>query len=365
MLGAPSFFLGLLCVCGAPPSGPAISPAAFQEWFETSSRGALHVPGPVEQRAQRFRFVFVAGFANERMPGYFSQCAQELRAHGVSREAIQFINPSSHRSFDENYDGMKARFMEIASQGPEPLVVIAHSRGASDTLAFALQNPDFVHEHVHALFLVQGAFGGTPAADYVLGEGTPMDRQMPLRLRALGHTMGRFERRAINKGKHDGLSGLTRNESKDFWERIQEEHACAIPVVGPKTFYVTSQVEPSQLRLFHKAIGTYLGTYYGPNDGVVVLDDQSLPGIGTRLAVLEAGHTAFTHRFPATGAPRRLRRALVESIIMAIDHLERPSDMSQGFRPEDREQNAAGADGKGSRSDLDERVPKRAARRGR
>ncbi len=67
---------------------------------------------------------------------------------------------------------------------------------------------------------------------------------------------------------------------------------------------MTSQILPSRLRLFRRAIASYLQTYYGPNDGIVVLRDQSLSGIGTDLGVFDAGHTDLTHRFPATSSGR-------------------------------------------------------------
>jgi hypothetical protein len=308
----------LLTLCGATPEAPRIEPEAFQGWFDAALEGRLRLPAANLARAARFRYVFVGGFANERMPGYFDQSAQELRRNGVPPGAIHFVFPSSHKSFDANCDAMRASFLEIASRGPEPLVVIAHSRGASDALAFSLRHVDFARDRIYALFLIQGAFGGTGAADYVMGEGTPMDGQMPLRLRVLAHALGRVERYVLERGKHDGLPELTRDRSAEFWERMRADHADALKVVGPKTFYITSQTRPNQLRLFQRAVATYLGTYYGPNDGVVMLDDQSLSGLGTTLAVLDAGHTALTHRFPATRARRGLRRALVESILMAV-----------------------------------------------
>lgn len=329
MLGTSALFATLLSVCSAAPEAPRIEPAAFQSWFETASSGQLRVPAAAARRAQGYRYVFVGGFGNERMPGYFAQPARELESRGVPRRAIHFIFPSSHRSFDANCDGMEAQFLEVAAQGSEPLVVIAPSRGASDALAFALRNPAFVRDHVHALFLVQGAFGGTGAADYVVGEGTPMDRQMPLGLRVLAQVIVRFERYALRQGKHDGLAGLTTDDSSRFWERMRDAHAEAIPVVGPKTFYITSRVEPKRLGLFQRAVATYLRTYYGPNDGLVVLEDQSVNGLGTKLGVLDAGHTALTHRFPATHAPRRLRRALIDSIVMAVGQPETKNELER------------------------------------
>jgi hypothetical protein len=168
------------------------------------------------------------------------------------------------------------------------------------------------------MFLVQGAFGGTGAADYMMGEGSLMDHRMPWRLRVLAYALGSFERYLLHRGKHGGLAGLTRAGSERFWAEIREEYAEAVAVVGPKTFYVTSQVSPTQLRLFHRAIAVYLKTYYGPNDGMVALVDQSLPGLGTCLGVLDAGHTDLTHRFPSTRAPRRLRKALIQAILMTV-----------------------------------------------
>jgi hypothetical protein len=88
--------------------------------------------------------------------------------------------------------------------------------------------------------------------------------------------------------------------------------------VGPKVFYITSRVHPTRLRLFRRALATYLEAYYGPNDGLVTLDDQTLPGLGTNLGTFDVSHTDLTHRFPATRAPRRFRRALIDSILMAI-----------------------------------------------
>ncbi|MDR3639131.1 MAG: hypothetical protein P4L84_35325 [Isosphaeraceae bacterium] len=356
---------GLLALCSALPGEPRIESASFQTWFDAALNGELRLPPSIEQRAERFRYVFVGGFANERMPGYFSQCAQELRTHGVAKSAIHFIFPSSHRSFDENCDGVKEAFLEIASHGPEPLVVIAHSRGAGDSLAFALQNADFARDHVYALFLVQGAFGGTGAADYVLGEGPPMDRQMPMRLRVMTQLLGRAERYVLSRGKHDGLAGLTRDESAEFWEQIRHKYASAIEIVGPKTFYITSQVPPKQLRFFKKAVATYLDTYYGPNDGVVALEDQSLPGLGTTLVMLDAAHTALTHRFPATHSPRRLRQALVESLLMAVGQADPAAEqeVAQSPRSADPADTVGGADPKRPRRDGNSGPVKEARRR--
>jgi pimeloyl-ACP methyl ester carboxylesterase len=297
---------------------PRIRPAEFESWFSEASEGDLRLPEAVKKNARMFRYVFVAGFRHESLPGYFLQNEKELEAQGVASDAIEHIYPSSDRTVEENAAEVQDQFHSLAARGKQPLVVIAHSRGACDALTFALENPEFVREHVHAMFLVQGPFGGSGLADYVTGEGPPMDRRMPARQRLVARAVGSVERKALKRGKDGGLPALTRSASQDYWERMLTEYADAIPLVGARTFYITSESQPSRLRRFQKATGWYLRTYFGPNDGVVTLRDQSLPELGTVLAVVEAGHADLSNRFPSARARRKLRRALIQSILMAI-----------------------------------------------
>ena len=52
------------------------------------ARGSLTIPDEAIEEARRYRYVFVGGFHNERLPGYFAQNARELRAKGVPKEAV-------------------------------------------------------------------------------------------------------------------------------------------------------------------------------------------------------------------------------------------------------------------------------------
>jgi hypothetical protein len=161
-------------------------------------------------------------------------------------------------------------------------------------------------------------FGGSGVADYVAGEGVQPDGRMRPLLRAVACLLVQWERFLISLGEHAGLTDMTRHSSRAFWARMLKEHADAVPVVSPRTFFVTTTTRPGRLGLFRRALAHYLGVYYGPNDGVVVLGDQSLPGIGTTLRVLNAAHADLTQRFPAARGGRRRGRALVDSVVMAV-----------------------------------------------
>ena len=171
---------------------------------------------------------------------------------------------------------------------------------------------------MHALFLIQGAFGGTAFADYVMGEGPPLDKRTPLGHRVVAHALANVEGYLIDHGKHAGLPSLTRQASVEFWEDELEENSAAIAIVGPKTFYVTSQIPAKGHRFLQRPLAFYLATHFGDNDGVVALEDQAVPDVGTVLAVLDAGHTDLTNRFPSGKASHRMRKAVVDAIVMAV-----------------------------------------------
>ena len=315
---------------GDAPRDPAVNAARFQAWFDSARAGDLVIPPAIGRSAACYRYVFIGGFGNEAMPGYFVQNTREVRARGVPRGAIHSIFPSSHATIEDNAPKVRDRLREIAREGPEPLVIVAHSRGACDALAFALADPEFVRDRVAALFLVQGPFGGTALADYVHGEGPEMDRRMPTRFRVVAHLVGRIEKGLIRRGKHGGLADLTREGSRRFWARMLEVHAGAVPIVGPKTYFLRAECAPAGLTRMLRSVGWYLKVYDGPNDGVVAVRDQYLPGFGTSLGVLECGHGDLTCRAGSDRPHRLLREAFIRCILMTVGQ----APMAVATRPE-------------------------------
>ena len=255
-------YLTFLLVSLSPPDQAATTPASSRPTRFAHGSTRRWAVGSRSRRSQPDRAAVSVrlrrGLPERADAGILRTECQGAPRQGRTRRAIHFIYPSSHKTVAGNAEAVRSQFLEIARQGPEKLVVIGHSRGACDALAFALGNPEFVADHIQALFLVQGPFGGTGVADYVAGEGPPMDRRMPLRHRVIAHVLGRLEVFLLDRGKHGGLPALTQRSSEEFWEQALEEHQAAIPVVSPKTFYVTTRTEPSRLRLFQQAIAWYL-----------------------------------------------------------------------------------------------------------
>ena len=322
MLAIPTICTLLLSQLALPDPEPLVSPSDFQGWINAAQEGTLAIPKKADQTARGFQYVFVGGFGNEWISGYFARNAKELQARGVSRSAIHFVYPSSHQTIEEHAAEVHERFHAIAHSRPERLVIIAHSQGACDAMAFALQEPEFVKDRVEALFLIQGPFGGSAVADYVRGEGPEMDARMPARFRVVAKVLTHGERFLLNHGKHGGLIGITRNEARQFWARQLEENAAAIPMISSKTYFLLSETDPSELSLFKKPSGWYLSLYDGPNDGLVAVSDQFLPNIGTVLGVVDCGHGDLTHHTPLSHTNKRLPQALIQSVVMAVANIE-------------------------------------------
>ncbi len=331
--------LGAALLAGVPASADQSPLSNFERWFAAARARGLTIPAVTLERVKNYRFAFVGGYRNERMPGYFSQNMGELRALGIERSRIDLIHPSSSKVWEENAEAVRAGFEAIAAKGPEKLVVIAHSRGACDALAFALANPGFVRDRVEAIYLIQGPFGGSGVAEYVLGRGMPTDRRMWRGQRLVASVMGRLARIAASRSGLGALEGMTREVSKAFWEKVLRRDAEALATIGPRVYFIRSQIHPSRQRIFRRVIAWYQKIYLGPGDGMVELVDQALPGVGTILGTLEAGHADLTHRFPASGAPPQFRRALTRSLLMALGERTLPpsdarADLGQDAVPE-------------------------------
>jgi pimeloyl-ACP methyl ester carboxylesterase len=317
-MGAGFAWMVAALLAGGPADPNLAAAGPFQGWFQSAVAGRLEIPPEVAREARSFRYVFVGGFRNERLPGYFAGNIAELKALGISLDRIHVIRPSSDKTTEANAEEVRARFLEIAAEGPERLVVIAHSRGACDALAFALRDPKFVKGRVRAMFLIQGPFGGSGLAGYVTGSGEPMDRRMRLRHRIVANLIGRLTRALSGEDDLEAMEGMTREASAAFWAKALDQDDETLAEVGSKAFFIRSAIRPSRQRFPRRALAWYVQTYQGAGDGVVALEDQSLPGFGTVIATVEAGHSDLTCNRPTSRGRRGDRKALARSIVMAV-----------------------------------------------
>jgi len=320
LLGAPPVTVDRV---GPAPPAEAPAPGPFRAWFEGQSQHPSPLPPKVLEAARAYRYVFIAGFLNEGFQvGYFSQNRRALLDAGVPPGAIELVFPKSGNTIEENVAVLRRVLPELAAKGPQKLVLIGHSKGAVEALAFMVAAPDFVRAHVHAAFLVQGAFGGSGIADYITGTGHPLDDRMqpfPRMLFALAAGWGEL----LDSRIDGGFQSLTHQRAAELWQRLLP------PAAGPgasrlpsglaeRTFFIRSQRDPDQVCPLLWITARYLATYYGANDGLMTVPDQWVPGTGQILADLNADHTGLTVAGPVSDWPAGVRRAFTYALLMQL-----------------------------------------------
>jgi len=285
----------------------------FAAFFERQVAAADPLPQDVLAAARRYRYVFVAGFLNEAFrSGYFNENRDALLAAGVGADAIHVVFPRSADAVAETAGHLRQQIPALAGAGPQKLILIGHSKGAAELLAFALGNAAFVRARIEAIFLVQGAIGGSGVADYITDAGHPLDDEMPAAARVAFAVAARGGK--LLDGQLDrGFQSLTHRQAAALWARL-------VPRQSPsdRIFYVRGHRKPAEVSKILSLTATYLSTYYGDNDGLVEVEDQWIPGLGRVLATLEADHMALTVARPVSGDGPAVRRAFTRALLMQL-----------------------------------------------
>lgn len=272
--------LGLVLLAGCrhaapPPSVLATSP----EWTRTSATG-------LDLRGRDV--VFVAGFMNELIPGYFDDAADVAREAGAS---VSIVRPRSRQTVEQDTFTVG----EELTLHRSPVVLVGHSKGGADVLLTVLQRPELVLSgRVAAVVVVQGCVGGSPLADAAT------------------------QFKPLAKG---GLKAITTTESFAVFDRaLADLDAKLSPEqqaeLFRRIFYVRSSHRDTQvaaeLALSHELLASG-----GPNDGLVPLDRMRL-GRGVDLGVFDSDHASLVVAGPLSTSTREERRTLSQALFREV-----------------------------------------------
>lgn len=265
----------------------------------------------VKAEADRYHYVFVAGFFNEKIPFYFKDSVASLQDLGVDRSAITVIKPPSKKVPHDNLaliDG----FLRAVDPS-KPIVIIAHSKGAVEMLLYAMSNPEFVRERVQAIFLIQGAYRGSPLVDYLVG-GAKVCDQRSSKLNC--YLMASLRRLSPLVLVNDGFRSMSPSVSNNTWSIFERNLGQIRAQIHDKIFYIVSSQDPNRQTGFLKIFGTYLSTYFSENDGLVAVNQQALPMIGRIIAVIpDASHADFVTDPPISTKPVYYRVAFTHTLL--------------------------------------------------
>lgn len=306
--------------------GPSVhsSGTTFETWFRMQVEHSTTLPAVVLRTARRYQYVFVAGFLNEGFRReYFDDNRRALIDAGVAAESIHVVFPKSSNGVEENASLLRQTMSMLSAPGSQRFVVIGHSKGAVEVLAFALLSPAFVRDRVRALFLVQGAFGGSGIADYISGKGHKLDGGMPAAQRA-EFAIAAGAGKLLDVGIDRGFQSLTHDGAAQIWPRLiprrgGPESPPNLPDgLADRIAYIRASRAPEKVSPLFRVAAAYLGAYYGENDGLVEVKDQALAGVGTIITTLDADHASLMLSRPVSDQSDRVRRAFTQALLMQL-----------------------------------------------
>ncbi len=313
----------LFCLCVGVLSSSILGETCItSQDFETTYQ--KHLIKPVQMKltvmdpAYHYLYVFVPGFLHRWVPTYFLPNRAHLIRMGIPKDSIKIIRPSHGQSKEKNIEWLFSKFQTLQKIYPhKQMVIMGHSKGASEALALSLQNSVFFKKHVAYLFLIQGVFGGSGVADYVLGQGKPISNQLNFLSGTAMWFMGKAAS-LVSPMIHPGLESLRRENAQSFWKDIKQKHGHIIEDIQSRVYHFKAHREPSEMSIFLQHTGHYLKNNYGDSDGLVTIGDQD-PGFGTHLYTFEVCHGGLILHQPITNVPKRTRMAFNASWVEVIN----------------------------------------------
>ena len=248
--------LALRAVATAGERGPKL------EKLRVDFDGARRLP----RAAAAHDYLLVPGLLWDVVDDYFQPNRRRLEGLGL-KASILDVDPLGSTAANGR---VVARALRAAER---PVVVLAHSKGALDTLEALRSEPDLVPK-VRALVAIQSPYFGAAFADWA---------SRPRLLRDLGLALARL---VMRPGRLLRTSPFRRDEAlRDISKEVRARAAEPLPA-GLAVFSIaTTLTSRSRLPWVSWATAGTLSLVSGDSDGLVETRDALIPG--SRAAILE------------------------------------------------------------------------------
>jgi pimeloyl-ACP methyl ester carboxylesterase len=298
-----SFLFSFLLMAGTARADLA---EKFQEEL-THDPNTTPLAAQVLYAVQARPIVMIAGILNEEIPGYWKDNMKTLRKDFKQKEFARMM-PNSQNKVEKNAP-LVARFIYKAWKkfGQKPVIVLAHSKGANETLLALLGHPELLREGiVDRVVFIQGALKGSHIADLLL-DNDAGDYWAAQPWHWLFHHWY-------------GLWSMT---TRDAYPTLETALGAADPadvaLLNEKLYYVRAeQLDEKkcswELQLMHE----FVRVKYGESDGVMMPGDELIDGLGTDLGIVTGDHFDLTERGLSTATPPSYRRAFTRALFREL-----------------------------------------------
>jgi pimeloyl-ACP methyl ester carboxylesterase len=241
-------------------------------------------------------FVMVSGMANQiettiryrESVSYYYLLAKGLRERAL--DDMVEITPSLSTTAKEFSELLKAKIEEVKWELPRrPIVLIGHSRGAPFIMEYLLSNPQsLVDNSIGKVIFIQGALNGSLIGSVGLMTTITSAAVGPPWINKLLKKIPGISDYSI-KDLIRGFSTVTHGIESAFKYRISKLGPEARAVLNKKILYIRSYQPCSDIDPDLKLSCLSLAAF-GKNDGLLLLRDQMIDGVGRIIADIETGH---------------------------------------------------------------------------
>ncbi len=249
-----------------------------------------------------------AGFRNEMIPDYFEQNVESLN-YELKAGKVSIYTPSSLTDISviaaRSYEKLMAFYK---AGGNKPLVIFAHSKGASEAIMTLTLYPQLLtYGIVDRLVSVQGSIGGSPLSDLYAQYVKPL-------IYAYGSVIGAIIIDFID----NGAGSMRRDEAQlALTMAISKLNQTQYNLLARRIFYVRSQQVGAKLHRIFKITGKVLAMY-GANDGAILTADMYRPDFGYDLGVFDSDHSDFVSGIRHSNQTREFKYAFTRAVFREI-----------------------------------------------
>lgn len=228
-----------------------------QEYLADSAR-IDEVFGPaLTADIKGYEILIVPGFLSNHYTAYFENQMTWLRGIGVDCRKVAINTEATPQA-------NARRIAEAVAASTKPVIIVSHSKGSLDALAFFLSRRD-LQAKVKGWISIQGALLGSPVADYII-DSPKLDFLAAKLLEMLGGTM-------------ESLASLTGAEAWRFYrdhEAAIMEVIHSVPTIAFASWKDPEPGPPNSILAIPRNLMAARGF---KNDGLMPVANAVLPGM--------------------------------------------------------------------------------------
>jgi hypothetical protein len=259
----------------------------------------------LREKVQSHQFVFISGVLQEYVSPYFKRSSTYLtKTFGAPKSPV--LSPGTLNDLEASMTKLYNEILTIYEKSQKPLIVISHSKGSVIMHLILFKHPELVRDGiVKKSISLQGAFGGSKVADYIVSDHSSW--------------FGKLLSPIFRLVKPIAEPLVSDTSQKDLRDSLNTLSSSDFNLVNDIIYYIRSTKVPRRTISYLRIFNSLLTKNYGKNDGMILVEDQMMDTIGTDLGVIDnIDHIDFILDRPLSASKAKNREVITQMIVEEI-----------------------------------------------